>query len=538
MDSSSAEPRSASAQLAADAAHDMSGRTLGDFRLLRRLGQGGMGQVYLAEQISLKRNVAIKIMRPEAALDPVSFQRFRAEAEAVARVSHANIVQVYAFGEFEGQQYMALEYVEGRSLGEHLRRKGTTELPLALSIMRQVSSGLQRAAELGVVHRDIKPENILMTRRGEVKIADFGLSHCFDKAGTAKLTQPGIAVGTPLYMSPEQIEGKDIDPRTDIYSFGATSYHMLAGVPPFAGDGAYDVAMQHLRGQAKPLSSHRPDLPAELCRIVHKMMTRPVGDRYQTCRELQADLSKLRAAQKVGASVEAFESFVSDPSISAMEAETPSIWRQGLPYMVGTSLLVALFAGGALGWRHNAALARNEEPPTPHVEPPAPPRGPIETEQQKQEQDLRKEVDRDSEPGNDRFHITRGVTNRIDLASHYLHLHRLDDADRFFAELQKSRVKVYAVLGKLGHAIVLAHQDKPAESDRLFMELLGKKGLLGEHVERIRLLMDQPMLRYEIARALDANKVNATPADPFPLELETWRVAPDAGRKKAVGAGK
>jgi hypothetical protein len=119
-----------------------------------------------------------------------------------------------------------------------------------------------------------------------------------------------------------------------------------------------------------------------------------------------------------------------------------------------------------------------------------------------------------------------------------MRLNRLDDADRFFAELQKSRVKVYSALGKLGHAIVLAHQDKAAESNRLLMELLAKKGMLGEHLERIHLLMDQPQLRYELARALDANKVNSTAADPFPPELETWRVPPEAGRKKGAGGGK
>src|SRR5205807_1682526 len=155
---------------------DLTGRTLGDFRIVRRLGQGGMGQVYLAEQLSLKRKVALKILRAEVACNPTSLRRFRAEAEAVARATHANIVQVYAFGECEGLHYMALEYVEGRNLREYLTRKGPPEVPLALAIMRQVAAALQRASELGVIHRDIKPENILLTRKGEVKVADFGLS--------------------------------------------------------------------------------------------------------------------------------------------------------------------------------------------------------------------------------------------------------------------------------------------------------------------------------------------------------------------------
>src|SRR5437667_8246852 len=144
---------------------DLSGQTLGDFRLMRRLGQGGMGQVYLAQQISLKRNVAVKIMRTDVAVNLASYQRFRAEAEAIAKITHANIVQVYAFGEESGLHYMALEYVEGRNLHDYLMKKGPPDLPLALSIMRQVAAALQRAGELGIVHRDIKPEHILLTRR-------------------------------------------------------------------------------------------------------------------------------------------------------------------------------------------------------------------------------------------------------------------------------------------------------------------------------------------------------------------------------------
>src|SRR5262249_2315215 len=154
---------------------DLSCRSLGEFHLLRLLGQGGMGQVYVAEQTSLKRKVALKIMRTDVSANETSFQRFKAEAEALARITHTNIGQAYALGEEAGVHYMALEYVEGRNLKQYLSRRGTPDIPLALSIMRQVAAALQRASELGIVHRDIKPENILLTRRGEVKVADFGL---------------------------------------------------------------------------------------------------------------------------------------------------------------------------------------------------------------------------------------------------------------------------------------------------------------------------------------------------------------------------
>src|SRR5262249_18927687 len=220
------------------------GQTLGDFRLLRRLGQGGMGQVYLAEQVSLKRKVALKTLRPDLAANTTSLQRFKKEAEAVARATHANIVQVYFIGEKDGLHYMALEYVEGKNLREYLERKGPPEVLQSLSIMRQVAAALQRASELGLVHRDIKPENILLTKKGEVKVADFGLSRCFGDKQALNLTQSGVAMGTPLYMAPEQVEGKAVDPRTDIYSFGVTSYHMLTGQPPFRGQSAFEVALQ------------------------------------------------------------------------------------------------------------------------------------------------------------------------------------------------------------------------------------------------------------------------------------------------------
>src|SRR5262245_42198704 len=212
---------------------DLSGQALGDFQLLRLLGEGGMGQVYRAEQLSLKRRVALKLLRSELASNEVSRRRFEAEAKAVAKLTHANIVQVYAVGEHDGLLFMALEYVDGRNLREHLHHRGPPELPTALSILRQAASALQRAAELGIVHRDIKPENILLTRKGEVKVADFGLSRVLSENQPANnLTQTGTTMGTPLYMSPEQVEGKPLDHRTDIYSLGVTCYHMLAGQPP------------------------------------------------------------------------------------------------------------------------------------------------------------------------------------------------------------------------------------------------------------------------------------------------------------------
>lgn len=286
---------------------DLTGKSLGDYLILRKLGQGGMGQVYLARQQSLKREVALKLLRNDLNTNPTALKRFQGEAEAVARVTHANIVQVYAIGEHDGLRYMALEYVDGRNLREFLARKGPPELPVALLIIRQIAAALQRASELGIVHRDIKPENILLTRKVEVKVTDFGLSRYFagadDGPAAVNLTQSGVTLGTPLYMSPEQVKGLTVDHRSDIYSFGVTCYHLLAGQPPFKGATAFEVAVQHVQNEPMPLVEIRPDLPPELCVLVHKMMAKKPDDRYQTSRDIIRDLAKIQRGLSAGVAV-------------------------------------------------------------------------------------------------------------------------------------------------------------------------------------------------------------------------------------------
>ncbi|NUQ63987.1 MAG: serine/threonine protein kinase [Pirellulales bacterium] len=269
---------------------DLSGRQLGDFRLLRRLGQGAMAEVYLAEQASLRRQVAVKVLRSRLAEDQTYVQRFRREAQAAAALVHANIVQIYEVGEVEQVHYIAQEYVQGQNLKQWLQRNSPPGLRTTLAIMRQAAAALAKAADQGIVHRDIKPENILLARSGEVKVADFGLAQLSSPDQGAQLTQVGITVGTPLYMSPEQVEGKPLDPRSDLYSLGVTCYHMLAGSPPFSGDTALSVAVQHLKKQPVPLEQVRPDLPPALCRIVHRMMAKTPDARYASAREVLREL--------------------------------------------------------------------------------------------------------------------------------------------------------------------------------------------------------------------------------------------------------
>jgi serine/threonine-protein kinase len=452
-------------------------------------------------------------------------QRFKAEAEAIARVTHANIVQVYAIGEEAGVHYMALEYVEGRNLGEYLAKKGPPELPLALRIMRQVAAALQRAGELGIIHRDIKPENILLTKRGEIKVADFGLSRCFaDQSVNQNLTQSGVTLGTPLYMSPEQVQGQALDPRTDIYSFGVTCYHLFAGRPPFRGQTPFEVALHHVRTEPAPLNQVRPDLPPELCAIVLKMMAKNLEHRYQNCAELLRDLNHFRetlAVQKT----QLQETHPTLPPSTTATTETPRAlrWRRWLVGLMAATVLLALLGGATAAW-----LRRNAPSTVPMPSPSSLGAVAAETppaEPSRIERLLREAVEEYANPGTDRLRRQLALGHNLELGLYYLKEDRLEEADQFFTGLINSPAKMpaYRTLGRLGHAIVLARQNHPGESDRLFLELIGTTPRGG--APQIRYFLNEARLRYEIARALEYNKANLRNR-PLPPELEQLRVPP------------
>jgi len=296
MDSAASPPPDDSAppiEPVAPSEEELKDRMIGEFRILRRLGRGGMAEVYLAEQTSLNRQVAVKVLRAELLGDEVHVKRFEREARAAAGLRHGNIVQVYVVGAQQGVHYIAQEYVQGLNLREYLNRKGPPDVPVALHLMKQIASALAAAGDAGIVHRDIKPENILITKKGEVKVTDFGLAQLSEPGEPVNLTQIGITMGTPLYMSPEQVSGEKVDQRSDIYSFGVTCYHMLAGRPPYRGETALAVAMRHLNGAPEPLVDRRPDLPPILCQIVHKMMARQPADRYPTAHAILDDLRRV-----------------------------------------------------------------------------------------------------------------------------------------------------------------------------------------------------------------------------------------------------
>ncbi|HAH44472.1 protein kinase [uncultured Gimesia sp.] len=316
------------------------GKQLGDFKILRKLGQGGMATVYLAEQVSLKREAAIKIMHSELMSDETHVRRFEREAKAAAGLTHPNIVQVYMTGDFDGTHYIAQEYVRGVNLKEHLARNTPPDCALILRIMRQVTAALNAAAEKGIVHRDIKPENIMITSKKLIKVADFGLAQIGQTEERVNLTQVGTTMGTPLYMSPEQVNGRNLDQRSDIYSLGVTCYHLISGKPPFHGETALSIAVKHLNEAAFPLKKRRPDLPEELCSLVHRMMEKDPDKRPANATELMQEIKKI-------------------------SEESPGIhkrsWREMLPFQENRSfqkqllafVLASLSLGGvaaAVGW--------------------------------------------------------------------------------------------------------------------------------------------------------------------------------------------
>jgi len=273
--------------------HNLSGRSLGGYRLVRLLGSGAMADVYLAEQTSLGRQVAVKVLRAGTTRHPAAVERFEQEARAAAALVHGNIVQIHEVACLDGIHYIAEEYVAGPSMKAWLAARGPLDASQAVCLLAQVGSALCRAAEQGIVHRDIKPENLLLTPAGEVKVADFGLARMMSE--DLELTQDGMTLGTPLYMSPEQGEGRAVDTRSDLYSLGATVYHLLAGRPPFSGPSSVAVVMAHIKEPLAPLAAVRPDVPAGLCEVVDRLLAKDPGNRFQSPRDMLHVVEQLEA---------------------------------------------------------------------------------------------------------------------------------------------------------------------------------------------------------------------------------------------------
>ncbi|QDV56129.1 serine/threonine-protein kinase [Rosistilla oblonga] len=264
--------------------NDLTGGQLGDLQILRRLGRGGMADVYLAKQVSLERQVAVKILRASLANDNNYVERFRREARAAAKLSHPNIVQVYDVGRSDGRYYISQEFVDGRNLREQVDREGPLSLQRALDVMLGVAAALDAASEQGITHRDIKPENIMLSSKGNVKVADFGLARIANPDFQSELTQVGLTLGTPLYMSPEQVQGKPVDVRSDLYSLGVTMFHVLTGRPPFEGETPLAIAVRHLHETPPRISAMRMDdhVPDWVDEVVARLMAKDPKQRFDS----------------------------------------------------------------------------------------------------------------------------------------------------------------------------------------------------------------------------------------------------------------
>ncbi|MDD5565067.1 MAG: serine/threonine-protein kinase, partial [Thermoanaerobaculaceae bacterium] len=267
---------------------------IGHYTIVSELGRGGMGVVYKAHEESLNRFVAIKVLGEHLCTDPTFVTRFVREAQAAAALSHPNIIQIFFIGEDEGRHFFVMEYVSGKSLLAMVREEGRIDNPRAAQYMLQAANGLAVAHDKGFLHRDIKPANLMVDERGLLKIADFGLALPQDAA--TRLTATGMLMGTPGYLSPEQCRGEAVDRRTDIYSLGVTFFELLSGHTPFHADSPLALLRKILEEEPPDIASLSDAVDPETRRIVHRMIAKDPGQRYQDCHELAADLERLLGA--------------------------------------------------------------------------------------------------------------------------------------------------------------------------------------------------------------------------------------------------
>jgi len=276
----------------------MINQTISHYKILKKLGEGGMGEVYLAEDTELHRKVALKFLSPHLVSDADFKTRFKREAQAAAALNHPNIITIHEVAEYEGRSFIAMEYVEGGSLRKLLAEN---ELPVGkvIDLAMQICEGLSKAHEAGIVHRDMKSENILVNNDGRVKILDFGLAKL--KATATKLTKTDATLGTLHYMSPEQARGEEVDQRSDLFSVGVILYELLARQFPFKGEYEMAILYSLMNEEPEPLARYKAGIPEGLQRIVDKTLKKDRSLRYQSAAEMLADLKGLQKDTRMSA---------------------------------------------------------------------------------------------------------------------------------------------------------------------------------------------------------------------------------------------
>ena len=323
----------------------------GRYRIARKLGGGGMADVYLAEDQELGRRVAVKMLHGRYANDEQFVERFRREATHAAGLSHPNIVSIFDRGESEGSYFIVMEYVEGRTLKELIRSRGLCPVPVAIAYTRQILAALRYAHRHGVVHRDIKPHNVIVDSEGVVKVTDFGIA----RAGASQMTEEGAIIGTAHYLSPEQARGAPVDQTSDLYSAGIVLFELLTGEVPFTGDSPVEIAMKHLAETPPAPSELRPDVPHDLDLVVVRALAKEPADRYQSAAAMDADLETVARGGRVAAETAEAATMVlsGERAIDATAAtqivrrplqpyQPPDRSRSLWPWLVGIGALLAL----------------------------------------------------------------------------------------------------------------------------------------------------------------------------------------------------
>jgi len=382
----------------------MLGRVVGNYRIVEKIGEGGMGAVYRAIDEMLDREVAIKAIRPELAREPQIVERFRAEAKLLARVSHPAIATIYSFFHDGGELFLAMEYVVGRTLAEVIATHGAMPWQRAVPLLATALEGIEQAHRAGIIHRDLKPDNLMLTEAATLKVMDFGIARM---AGSSHLTQTGLLIGTLRYVAPEQIRGEEVDQRTDIYSLGAVLYQMLTARAPFDGPTDFAILKAQLDDPPVPPRSWVPGLPAWLERAVLKALEKQPAARFQTVEELRLYLNRQGAESQAVPSAPKAEhpTLILPPrpegpsataaSEATMETDRPRLppdlpplpktvapppvsgtsyrpvsgagWKRGA---IAAVLAVALLGAGVLLWLRRGTGAT--VPPVTHVASPAP----------------------------------------------------------------------------------------------------------------------------------------------------------------------
>ena len=338
----------------------------GRYRVTRKLGGGGMADVYLAEDQELGRRVAVKILHGRYANDEQFVERFRREATHAAGLSHPNIVSIFDRGETDGSYFIVMEYVEGRTLKELIRSRGPCPVPVAIAYTRQILSGLRYAHRNGVIHRDIKPHNVIVDPEGVVKVTDFGIA----RAGASQMTEEGAIMGTAQYLSPEQARGAPVDQTSDLYSAGIVLFELLTGEVPFTGDTPVEIAMKHLSEVPDPPSELRAEVPYDLDNIVLRALSKEPAERYQSAAAMDADLETVAHGGHVPAETTEAATIVlaggkvDDTGMTQVVRRPrpggpgyappfdPTRKRRGpvWPWLVGVGALLALIAAGVFLW--------------------------------------------------------------------------------------------------------------------------------------------------------------------------------------------